>query len=83
VDEAGTPVMQADHEVTCQILGDARLLGLEASNNSDMSDYSDNKHRVFHGRMIAYIQVGDTPGEVMLRFSANWLKPAEAKLIVQ
>ncbi|KOH44064.1 sugar-binding domain-containing protein [Sunxiuqinia dokdonensis] len=83
VDEAGIPVMLSDEEVTCLIDGDARLLGLEASNNSDMSDYSDNKHRVFHGRMIAYIQAGDQPGEVKLRFSANWLKPAETKLIVQ
>lgn len=83
VDEAGIPVMLSDEEVTCQIHGDARLLGLEASNNSDMSDYTDNKHRVFHGRMIAYIQVGDKPGEVMLRFSANWLNPGETKLIVQ
>jgi beta-galactosidase/beta-glucuronidase len=79
VDEAGIPVMLSDDEVTCQILGDARLLGLEASNNSDMSDYTDNKHRVFHGRMIAYIKAGDTPGDVQVRFSANWLKPAIAK----
>lgn len=83
VDEAGIPVMLSDEEVTCQLHGDARLLGLEASNNSDMSDYTDNKHRVFHGRMIAYIQLGETPGEVKLRFSANWLKPAETKLTVQ
>lgn len=53
VDEAGVPVMLSDDKVSCQIIGDARLLGLEASNNSDMSDYTDNKHRVFHGRMIA------------------------------
>ncbi len=83
VDEAGIPVMLSDEEVTCQLYGDARLLGLEASNNSDMSDYTDNKHRVFHGRMIAYIQLGETPGEVKLNFSADWLKSAETKLIVQ
>src|SRR5690606_9018997 len=82
VDEAGIPVMLSDDEVICQILGDARLLGLEASNNSDMSDYTDNNHRVFHGRMIAYIKAGDTPGEVQVRFSANWLEPAIAKFKV-
>lgn len=82
VDEAGIPVMLSDEEVTCQILGNARLLGLEASNNSDMSDYTDNKHRVFHGRMIAYIKAGEARGEVQVRFSANWLEPAIAKLTI-
>ncbi|MCU6167613.1 DUF4982 domain-containing protein, partial [Enterobacter roggenkampii] len=48
VDENGVPVMLSDNEVTCRIIGPAKLLGLEASNNEDMSDYTDNRHRVFH-----------------------------------
>ncbi len=83
VDENGLPVMLSDDEVTCIIDGDARLLGLEASNNSDMSDYTDNKHRVYHGRMIAYIKAGDKAGEIDVKFSANWLKPASIKINVQ
>jgi len=83
VDEKGIPVMLSDDEITCQILGDARLLGLEASNNEDMSDYSDNKHRIYHGRMIAYIQAGESAGEFRIKFSGNWLEPAEALITVQ
>jgi hypothetical protein len=37
-DENGIPVMLSDDEVTCQVEGPAKLLGLEASNNKDMSD---------------------------------------------
>ncbi len=81
VDEDGVPVMISDDEVTCRILGNARLLGLEASNNSDMSDYTDHKHRVYHGRMVAYIKYeGSDPGEIKVRFSAPWLIPTETTI---
>lgn len=83
VDEQDIPVMLSDDKITCQILGDARFLGLEASNNEDMTDYTDNKHRVYHGRLIAYIEVGDEKGEFGVKFSANWLKSIEAKIIVE
>jgi len=83
VDENGVPVMLSDDEVTCQILGDAKLLGLEASNNEDMGDYTDNKQRVFHGRLIAYIRAGEQSGEVNVKFSGNWLKSAETKFTVK
>ncbi|RKD90900.1 sugar-binding domain-containing protein [Mangrovibacterium diazotrophicum] len=83
VDENGVPVMLSDDDVTCQILGDAKLLGLEASNNEDMGDYTDNKQRVFHGRLIAYVRAGEQPGEVKFKFSANWLKAAETQFTVE
>ncbi|WP_082331904.1 sugar-binding domain-containing protein [Mangrovimonas xylaniphaga] len=83
VDKNGIPVMLSDEELTCQITGDAKLLGLEASNNSDMSDYTDNKHRVYHGRLIAYVQLGNTNGDVVVKFSSPWLQSGEARISVQ
>ena len=83
VDENGVPVMISDDDVTCRIMGDAKLLGLEASNNEDMGDYTDNKQRVFHGRLIAYIRTGEQPGEVKVKFSANWLKAAETSFEIR
>ncbi|MCF1422917.1 sugar-binding domain-containing protein [Mangrovimonas futianensis] len=80
VDKDGVPVMLSDNEVTCSITGDAFLLGLEASNNKDMSDYTDNKHRVYHGRLIAYVKLGSDPKDVIVRFSSPWLKPTEVKI---
>lgn len=77
VDEDGVLVMLSDNEITTNIVGPARLLGLEASNNTDMSDYTDNKHRVFNGRLLAYIQSVGQHGEVNVRFTSPWLKPAE------
>jgi hypothetical protein len=73
--------MISDDEVTCTIDGPAKLLGLEASNNSDMGDYCDNKQRVFHGRLLAFIQAtGSGTEAITVRFTAPWLKPVEVKI---
>jgi beta-galactosidase/beta-glucuronidase len=81
VDEKGVPVMLSEDEVTCTIEGPAKLLGLEASNNSDMGSYSDNVQRVYHGRLIAYIQSTGTSGKINLKFAAPWLK--DGKLTIE
>jgi len=80
VDEKGIPVMLSEDEVTCTIDGPAKLLGLEASNNSDMGDYTDNVQRVYHGRLLAYIQSTGKAGTVNITFTAPWLK--ETKVTV-
>jgi hypothetical protein len=80
VDEKGVPVMLADDEVKCTIEGPAKLLGLEAGNNSDMGNYRDNVQRVFHGRLLAYIQTTGEAGNVKITFSSPWLKPIEVNL---
>lgn len=83
VDENGVLVMLADNEITCHIAGPARLLGLEGSNNTDKSDYTDNRHRAFHGRLLAYIQSNGYAGEVKIRFTSPLLKPTEVTIQIQ
>jgi len=80
VDENGNPVAVADDEVTCTVEGPAKLLGLEAGNNTDMGNYRDNVQRVFRGRMLAYIQATGETGEIEVKFSAPWLESVEIKL---
>jgi len=75
--------MLSDDELTCTIEGPATLLGLEASNNSDMGDYTDNVQRVFHGRLIAYVQANGQAGEVKVHFKAPWLKAGVSTLTVK
>ncbi len=83
VDENNVPVMLSDDEVACEIFGPAKLLGLEASNNSDMSDYTDNVHRVFHGKMVAYIEATGKTEDIHVRFTSPWLKNAELTIKVR
>lgn len=83
VDENGVVVKLGDNNITCIVEGPARLLGLEGSNNSDMSDYTDNNHRVYHGRLLAYIQTTGSTGEVRVKFTSPLLKGVEVVLNVE
>jgi beta-galactosidase len=80
VDKNGIPVMISEDELTCTIEGPAKLLGMEASNNSDMGDYTDNVQRVYHGRLIAYVQATGKEGKINIKFSAPWLKDGKVSL---
>lgn len=77
IDENGTMVKLGDNDVTCQVEGPARLLGLEGSDNSDMSDYTDNHHRAYRGRLLAYIQATDGKGEIRVKLTSPLLKGTE------
>jgi hypothetical protein len=80
VDEDGTPVMLSDNEITCHLTGPVKLLGMEAGNNEDMTDYTDNVHRAFHGHILIYLQATGQTGHVKLRLTSPWLKPVEADI---
>ncbi len=82
IDENGIPVMLSDNEVTCDISGPGKLLGLEAGNNSDMTDYTDNKQRLFYGKISAYIQATGEAGPIKVKFTSPWLKSAEVTIEV-
>ena len=82
-DQNGLPVMLSDNEVTCTINGPGVLLGLEAGNNSDMTDYTDNVQRVFHGHIAAYIQATGEAQPIKVTFTSQWLKPVEVTINVK
>ena len=83
VDKDGLPVMLSDNEVTCKISGPATLLGLEAGNNSDMTDYTDNVQRAFNGHILAYVQATGEGGPVTITFSSPWLQPVTVTVNVK
>ena len=80
VDEKGTIVKLSDNDITCHIEGPACLLGLEGSNNSDMSNYKDNHHRVYRGRLLAYIQTTGKKGDIRITFTSPLLKGTQVTL---
>src|SRR5574344_1966024 len=83
VDENGVVVKLGDNDITCTVEGPAHLLGLEGSNNSDMSDYTDNHHRAFHGRLLSYIKTTGNKGTIKVKFSSPLLKSAEIELLAE
>lgn len=82
VDENGIPVALADDNITVEIDGPAKLLGLEGGNNTDMTDYTDSVHRAFRGRLLAYVETSGQPGPVTVTCSAPWLMPVQVSLEV-
>lgn len=83
IDENGVKVQLADNEITCKYIGEAKLLGLEGSDNEDMSDYTDNKQRAYQGRLLAYLKSNGIAGEVKVMFSSPLLKPGEVLIHVK
>lgn len=56
LDEQGNLVRLSDNEISARLNRSGRLLGMENSNNSDMSNHRDTRERVFQGEMMMYIQ---------------------------
>lgn len=82
-DNKGIPAVLADNEITCNISGAAKLLGLEAANNTDMGDYTDNRQRAYRGRLTAYLKTAPQGGKAYVRFSSPMLKAAELEITVK
>lgn len=76
VDRDGVPVILADDEIICHVEGPGRLLGVESGDNRDMSDYTDNAHRVYKGRLRIYV-ASEGEGDIKVGFQSRWLEPLE------
>lgn len=48
-----------------------------------MSDYTDNRHRAYRGRLLAYIQTTGEPGEITVNFTSPLLKGTKVKLTAE
>lgn len=83
VDEDGRPVFLSDDEIICLTDGPVKLLGIEAGNSTDMGNYTDNRQRVFQGKMIAYIQAIGKKGKAGVVFESPWLKSAAVELRIE
>ena len=79
-DEAGNAVYSADNEISCDIKGPVRLLGMEDSNPSNIEDYKDNKQHSFHGRLLIYLQSLEKTGEATITLSSPGLESTVIEL---
>jgi len=81
-DDAGNPVYSADNEITCEITGPVKLLGMEDSNPVNIENYKDSKQHAYHGKMLIYIQSLDKPGKALIKLSSPGLKTAIVEIDV-
>jgi beta-galactosidase len=74
VDENGMPVYDAENEVAVQIEEGAKLLGLESGRSNSHEDYKSNKRKAYHGKLLAYMQVGERANGVKVSLTSPGLK---------
>ncbi len=81
-DESGIPDFLAEREITCEVTGPVRLIGMEDSNPRNTENYKDNKQNTYHGKVLLFIQSLDKPGKATVKVTSPGLKPALVELEV-
>ena len=69
LDKDGRPA--ADETITCQVLGDCTLLGLENGRPDDLTCYAENHRLTREGTLTAYLRAGETRGHGMVHLRAS------------
>jgi beta-galactosidase len=81
-DAEGNTVYSAENEITCEVSGPVKILGMEDSNPRNTEDYKDNKQKTFHGKLLIYVQSLDKTGKGVITISSPGLKGTAVELNV-
>ncbi|MGK6357058.1 glycoside hydrolase family 2 TIM barrel-domain containing protein [Sphingomonas sp. DT-207] len=73
LDAAGTPVyaQDADRKVRVRVSGAGTLAGMGNGNPIDVSSLQSGERRTFHGRAVAIVRAGTTPGPITIDIEAD------------
>jgi hypothetical protein len=82
-DDEGSTVYNALNEITCEVTGPARIIGMEDSNPSNTEDYKDNKQNAYHGKLLIYLQSSGKAGPVSLKLSSPGLAGTNVELTAE
>jgi beta-galactosidase len=74
VDAQGRMHPDADHEVTFEVQGPGRLIGVDNGDPSSAEDYKGTKRRCFHGMCLAIVQSTGGAGQIRVTATAQGLK---------
>jgi hypothetical protein len=81
-DASGIVVPAADNEVTINIDGPGKLIGLESGDLASHEDYKADKRKVYRGKLLAYIQA-TKPGTMKITISSPGLKSNTVEIAVK
>lgn len=82
VDENVEFVANARNRVEVEVIGAARLVGLDSGDSTDYDSYKGTSKRLFSGKLLAMVQSGFDSGEVKVKVTSRDLKSAEITLNV-
>ncbi len=81
-DEADNTVYSAENEITCEVTGPVRILGMEDSNPRNIEYYKDNKQHAYHGKLLIYLQSLDKSGKAVIKLSSPGLQGTTVEINV-
>jgi len=76
VDAKGILVPDAKNELTVEVTGAAKLIGLDNSNQSDVSAFKTNIRKTFQGRLLITLQATVASGPIKVEVKSAGLKTA-------
>jgi beta-galactosidase len=80
VDSLGRIVPLAENEVTFNVEGAGKLIGVDNGDMQSHEDYGSNHRKAFNGLCLAIVQATSEPGEIRLTASSPGLKSASATI---
>jgi len=75
-DTNGNFVIDGASEITVEIEGEAKLLGLESGDLASHEDYKSPIRKTFNGRLLAYVELSGKQEAIKVRFSSPGISPA-------
>jgi len=80
-DEQGKVVPVADNEITFEIQGPGKIIGLDNGNPVSHEDFNGNRRKTFNGMCLAVIQSTFEAGKITLAASSPGLKSSSLTII--
>ncbi len=82
-DKDGYPVENANDLIKVNGTGAGWLTGLDNGDSTDTDEYKGNLKRLFNGKMLAVIAIGDSTGEIKVSFESEGIKGDEVVIAVE
>lgn len=78
----GHPVDNANNRVGIIIQGAGQLVGIDNGNSADFDSFKGSSMRLFNGRLLAIIEAGNTPGDILIKVRSRGLASSSLRLPV-
>ncbi|MBN2243311.1 MAG: DUF4982 domain-containing protein [Acidobacteria bacterium] len=83
VDDRGIAAPLADSEVTFELEGPGKLIGVDNGDMLSHEDYRASRRKAFHGLCLALVQATDAPGRIFVKASSAGLKSGSTAIVAK
>jgi beta-galactosidase len=80
LDAEGRVVPTADSEVSFQVQGEGRIIGLDSGDPMSHEDFKGSRRKAFNGLCLAIVQSTAKPGQIRLTAASPGLKSSSAAI---